>query len=380
MRENSIVVACDAGIPVVLAATRRAAQQLERLAEDLLVAGAELEILSGIERAPARLAETLDRLDRPAVLALCFTAEDVELDALRAMLAEHGGAGHMRIECEIGCGRGSAGLHPVIAAMRELERRNSDAARTPVVEIVQLRGEHVSDAILVPPLLPVVAASEALARPRRRGSRAWAWALGAAASASAALSIAVLAPAAAAPTKTVEGGDAFAAVAPKPAPAAGPEARTSALPRSSAPLPSVHVAAQGPAPSPIIEPEPSVAAPPGDATPGESELDVAIRQRKAIVDEGLVAHLVAGDRDWYAAMNTCRARGFWRTGGWRVPTVAELRSLARTRAFADAVVWSTRRDAEDPQSAVTVTMRAGTTTTTDKRSTEISTICVKDRG
>jgi hypothetical protein len=162
--------------------------------------------------------------------------------------------------------------------------------------------------------------------------------------------------------------------------------RTPALPRSSAPLPSVHVAAQGPAPSPVIEPgpepalEPIVAAPPSETTPSESELDVAIRQRKAIVDNGLIAHLVLGDRDWYAAMNTCRARGFWRTGGWRVPSVAELRSLARTRAFADAVVWSTRRGSADPESAVTVTMRAGTTSTTDKHSTEIATICVKDRG
>lgn len=379
MRENSIVVACDAGIPVVLAATRRAAQQLERLAEDLLVAGAELEILSGIERAPGRLAETLDRLDRPAVVALCFTAEDLELDLVRTMIAEHGGAGHLRIEYEIGCG--GSGLHPVVAAMRELERRNSDAAIPAIAEIVAQRGEHVSDAILVPPLLPVVAARETLARPRRRG--AWAWALGTAASASAAaICFVALEPAPAAPMARSSDGDAFALVTPKPAPAA-PEPRISA-PSPATPLPSVHVAAQGPiaSPAPIVALDPSVppSAPPTETASGETELDVAIHHRKAIVDHGVVAHRVEGDRDWYAAMTTCRARGFWRTGGWRVPSVAELRSLARTRAFTDAVVWSTRRGAEDPETAVTVTMRAGTTTTTDKRSTTIATICVKDRG
>jgi hypothetical protein len=138
------------------------------------------------------------------------------------------------------------------------------------------------------------------------------------------------------------------------------QAPTDALPLTPAPAPTLELAAQGPASA-------------------SDELDLAIRRGRAIEVGDLVAHLVAGDRDWYHAMDTCRGRGFWGTSGWRVPTVAELRAIARTRTFPDRAAWSTRRGASDATAAIAVTLVGGTTETVDKNAGDIATICVKRR-
>ncbi len=380
MLNESIVVACDGGIPVVLAATRRAAGLLERLAEDLIVAGAELEIVTDIDRAPARLAETIDRLDRPAVIALCHTAEDIELGPARAMIAACPGD-HHDLECELGDDRSPAALRPVLAAMRELVRGSSDDALGVLFEEVRQRGEPITDSF-VPPPPPVEAIAPRKRAPGKRHAWAWGTIAGAVTSAMVVALVLLADRRAALPAGGTD--DAFATTHPRtdtrPAPAAtrsssAPRVRPAPQPTPNAVelppqrMPELHVAAQGPA----AEAEAPAPAP-------EDELALAIRRGRALELDGLVVHLVTGERDWFGAMNTCRARGFWGTGGWRVPTVNELRAIARTRAFADRPAWSNRRGGRDASTAVAISLVGGAHTTFDKRSRDAVTICVKDRG
>jgi hypothetical protein len=387
MREESIVVACDAGIPVVLATTRRAAQLIDRLAEDLLVAGAEVEIVSDIERAPARITAALDRLERPTVIALCHTPEDGDLAVVRALIAAHPGPGHHCVE--VGSPGAATALRPVLSAMRELVRHSSDPGIGAVLEAARRSDQATSDAMVMPPPRPIAAPTPMIQQARRRPWHAWAWTLCASAAASAMISTVVLL-ASEAPASGPSGHREHDALAPAPGkPNHNPTVAERPSPRAELPLPIVRIAAQGPAAvapieAPAVDPtpiEPAAALPVATASPIEHDaLAIAIERHQAIVDRDVIAHLVVGDRDWYGAMTTCRARGFWRTSGWRVPTVDELRSLARTRAFGDAEVWSSRRGAVDNAAAITVAMRGGTSHAVDKHTSAMTTICVKDRG
>lgn len=367
MSEESIQLACDAGVPVLLAATRRAASKLERLAEDLLVAGAEVEIVTDVEHAPCRFGEAIVRLDRPAVVALCHTHDDVDLAAVRAMIGAEPADRHRIVDCRVD-DRGGLPARTVLSAMRDLARGAAEPSLAEVIDEVRKQGEPITESIVLPPKPPTPA-------PKKRRS-AWAWGAGAAAMAATTIIAVVLA--ADAPVHTAREPETMAAtptsapILARTQPAATPSerprtrpqppAKAAPLPLAPAPAPTLELAAQGPS---------------TDAA--SDELTLAIRRGRAIAVGDLVAHLVVGDRDWFGAMNTCRARGFWGTSGWRVPTVAELRAIARTRSFPDRFAWSTRRGAGDAMSAIAVTLVGGTTETVDKHAGDVATICVKRR-
>ena len=368
MSEESIQLACDAGVPVLLAATRRAAPKLERLAEDLLVAGAEVEIVSDVEHAPARFGEALVRLDRPAVIALCHTHDDIDIAAVRAMLATEPLDRHRVVECHVD-ERSAIAARTVMMAMRDLARGAAEPSLAEVIDEVRKKGEPITETIVLPPKPAVTA-------PKKRRN-AWAWGAGAAAMAATTIIALVLATD---PPAQTHGADAMAATT---APATSTLARTQPAPtRVERPQPPATtrplaiaeplVVTQPPAPKLELEAQGPTAGTPDD-------LDVAIRRGRAIEVGDLVAHMVTGDRDWFHAMDTCRGRGFWGTSGWRAPTVAELRAIARTRSFPDRPAWSTRRGANDALAAVTVTLVGGATETVDKHAGDIATICVKSR-
>lgn len=370
MSEESIQLACDAGVPVLLAATRRAAPKLERLAEDLLVAGAEVEIVSDIEHAPARFGEALVRLDRPAVIALCHAHDDIDLAAVRAMLAAEPLERHRVVDCHVD-EHSAIAARTVMTAMRDLARGAAEPSLAEVIDEVRKKGEPITETIVLAPKPAVTA-------PRKRRN-AWAWGAGAAAMAATTIIALVLATD---PPAQTHDADAMAATRtpaaptlartqPAPIPVERPQPPATTRPLAIAePL----VVTQPLAPTPKLELEAQ-----GPAADTPDDLEVAIRRGRAIAVGDLVAHMVTGDRDWFHAMDTCRARGFWGTSGWRTPTVAELRAIARTRSFPDRPAWSTRRGANDALAAVTVTLVGGVTETVDKHAGDIATICVKSR-
>ncbi|HWB81371.1 MAG TPA: hypothetical protein VG755_40690 [Nannocystaceae bacterium] len=369
MSEESIELACDAGVPVLLAATRRAAPKLERLAEDLLVAGAEVEIVSDVEHAPCRFGEALVRLDRPAVIALCHTHDDLELAAVRAMIGAEPLERHRLVECHVD-DRG--GARTVLLAMRDLVRGAAEPSLAEVIDEVRKKGEPITETIVLPPKPGV-----SVAKKRRS---AWAWGAGAAAMAATTIIAVVLATD---PPAQPHGTDAMAATR---APAASTPTQL-ASPRAQTPVATQPLAISEPLVVAPVDPLPLVPAPTpkleleaqGPAADAPDDLELAIRRGRALAIDGLVVHMVTGDRDWFHAMDTCRGRGFWGTSGWRVPSVAELRTIARTRSFPDRPAWSTRRGASDALAAVTVTLVGGATETVDKHAGDIATICVKSR-
>lgn len=408
MPDAAIDLACDAGTAVVLAATGRAAPRLDRLAEDLLVAGAQVEIFRDVECDPWAAIAAIEALEQPAIVALCVgDGDDDGIAPLRNACDALAHRGHRVVVCDRPGEH--ATLSTVLGAMRDLARgdRENEEVLIDLFEEVRNSSEPISATIAVPVIVraPVVA----VAAPRaRRDASAWKWggvaAIGAAALVAAivpwgdrgnvkppsiASSIA-LPEAAALPSAS--------SIARSARVQAEPEAKPkSARPKTPRPeivtkLPVLELAAQGPAVVvPTIHRDPPsserpAAAPPSDdvvAAPHaedaskEDALANAIRRGRAVVVGDLVVHAVDGDRDWFSAMNTCRSRGFWHTSGWRVPTVAELVGIARARVFANVPAWSTQRSARDSTFAVAIAMVSGARSSVDKHDTNVTTICVR---
>jgi hypothetical protein len=113
---------------------------------------------------------------------------------------------------------------------------------------------------------------------------------------------------------------------------------------------------------------------PDDRTP----LDVAIARGYVTVHRDLVvAPAILGHRRWYDAMTTCRARPFWTTRGWRVPTRKELVALARVHAIPRAPAWSSSRAGRD--SAFIIDGADAAVTPEAKAEASAITICVRRR-
>lgn len=376
MNVAPIDIAYEAGVPVVLFATRRAAAQIHPLAEDLIVEGAAVEVIAGVDGDHAVVEEALARVPEPRVLAVVCLAMERVPAGVRQRCDVCAGAQTRVVTCEIvpGLVRGAVGT--IVEAMRAAQRdvaaeQHEGQALATVIADLRADGHDSCDDLPVVAPAPVIAADSRVPPPVRRR-----WPL------------AVLPVAAALALAVVLGGG------PRPSPSPSlasppPSAIAEAPPRidGTSARRQPEFAAQGPSAPRVPAPPPPIdavmAAP---ETPPSSPVAVArddvlsqaiARGRVRRVDD-LLVYPLAGERDWYAAMTSCRARAFWGIGGWRVPSIDELHRLARARLFAGAHAWSNTR-AADREFALVMALAGGAVETANKAAETREVICVLQR-
>jgi hypothetical protein len=381
-----IVVTCDAGIRVVLLGASDLANEIGTAAEDLLAHGAHVEVVTGIDRAPARLVEAVRRTHAPALFVVCRvvgTSADV---GLRALIDDAATSDHHVLECEVVDGTALArritgellrvaalahGSEPVVPGNDAIDdlfdaaSSRSEPASAPdeVSGVVSFQ-----EPWLQPPQREAIHADRRQARGLVLGGLALAcmFALFVAAQVGRSAppeSVAVVAPAPAPGAGLVEHAPAIVAAIPTPAP-----------PKSVV-VPTI------PVPVVVSVPEPPPAVPvPVAAGDDRTQLDIAIERKLVTVHRGLVvAEPIMGERPWAEAMTSCRVRPFWHVRGWRVPTRKELVGLARAGVLPDAPVWSSSRGDRRSTTSLVVHGHDATITTAPRDEAGAITVCVKRR-
>ncbi len=357
--------------------TAAAVAALRGVAEDLLVAGAEVVSLPGIEADQCALERALDEIDGVAVVVECAAGDEIASLDLATFVQQREG-GHVFLHVDVNQTR------PASVALQVAEAMMRIVARVEVIDIDgradEASGESESESIsgvVTPPAVPTrpAATSERVAprqAPRRLAPFVVAGAtLGSTAVVAAALALGPQArssePAGAVADDPTDVGSVPAPVDSLPARShadSGRPAPPLPIPRRRV-QPTLEVVAQGPTPG---DAQPSVASTPS--------LNEAIARRHAIEASGVIAVLVEGERDWFHAMTTCKVRAMWGLSDWRSPSTRELLLLARTRAFGTAVAWSSKRG-DSSASAVVMALDTGTIEKRDKTDVEPITICVR---
>jgi hypothetical protein len=376
-----IVLTCDAGIAVVLLASTELAEELGTAAEELLATGAQVELVIGIERAPARLVEAAQRARTPTLFVVYHRGAVASARTLRALFDQVASPQQRWLDCDLGDGAAAAGVRRIVAALAELsdgrpDREPSvpcDTAIDALFDDISHRNENttapaqeVSGVVALPEprLLPQPAAT---AERRHRKTKALVLA------GLAAASVAVLM---------------IASARSQPDTAAGLEHRSGAVERPTAVMAAPEISMAPRPPQPMSAPMPiPVPAPTSIAIPVPVPMPM-IEAREEPVKMGgdhrtqldlAVAEPIMGERPWQEAMTTCRARPFWHVRGWRVPTRKELVELARAGVLPQTRVWSSTRG--DRRSATSFVVDGHDATVSAEPRTEATavTICVKRR-
>jgi hypothetical protein len=375
-----IVLTCDAGVRVALCCATDVAPTLSAIAEEIIAGGAQVDVVSGVERAPARLLEAVRRTHGPALFVLCRRGPAPDPGAMRELYRQVATADHRWLDCDLADERVESIGRRIAAAIADLgigrqtrdplvphEAAIDDLFDVPSRAEPAPARDDVSGVIaIVEPVVhpPVPGASE----PRRRRRRALVLASLAAASALT-LAVATRSPTPA-PDEPVQvepapapDGASVAAVTPIPAPPPAPIAAPVVVPTI---------------PVPVVVPPPSPPSP--EPMPGDdrTQLDIAIERDLVAVHRGLaVAEPIMGERPWRDAMTTCRARPFWHARGWRVPTKKELVALAHAGVLPQAPVWSATRADRRGRAAYLVEGHDGSVGTAAKDEASAITVCVK---
>lgn len=345
----------DAVPTLVLCGATDIAHELGGMAEQLLARGGEVELVVGVERAPARLVEAVQRHRGAAVFVLCRRGERPNPNALKALFDETSAPCHRWIDVDLR--EGTVVPTRIDAAFAELKGVDMFAGLPQAPAHAELAPTtEVSGVVtLVDPSL--LGTPRDAPSPRRRRL---AIVLAALALASTAVLIAVRdrAPVEAAAIEVVE----------PPLPVAALPVVPPELAPIAPPIP-VPVIVAAPVPAPVV--------PAGDS---RTQLDLAIEQRKVAVHRGLVvAEPILGERPWHDAMTTCRGRPFHFTRGWRVATKKELVWLAKAGLLPEAPVWSSTRGDRKAATSFVVEGHDGTTSTVPREESAAVTVCVKRR-
>lgn len=361
---SPILVSCEAGTPVVLFGASELARQLGQIAEELLATGAEVELLAGIERAPARLVEAVKRMHTPGVFALCRRGETPDPKLLKSIFDEATTVRHRWIDCDVGEGTAAIVVPHITRALAELARPVVVAAAGPTVAAAD--PTEVSAVIaLVRPAPP--AATVVVARSRRIPAIPVVLA-------AAGIAIGIVAWLGRVAVDTTPEIPVPRRHAPPEMPVAVAAPPVVSVPRPVSKPPVVAAA-------PVVAP-PTVPPPPPEpieiADDELSQLERAIERKDVAVHRGLVvAPAIAGERRWHDAMTLCRARPFWYSHGWRVATRKELVALDRAELLPDAPVWSSTR--ADRRGSTAFIVHGGKSVAEPKGEASALTVCVRPR-
>jgi len=355
-------------LTVVLCGASDLAHDLGSRAEDLLAKGVEVELVVGVERAPARLVEAVQRSRGPGVFVLCRRGDRPNPNALKALFDETAAPEHRWIDADLRHGGWSRACTRIDAVIEELAR-------------ARLSSDDMFDGLPRAPTDPGAAKQEVsgvvtLIDPTLLGAPA---VVGAERRRRAALVLVGLAIASAGVLLGTADG-------PPPAPELAPmeaiEAEipaVGALPIVPTEAPPVVVSAPTPIPLPVIVTAPP-AIEPASAGDDKTQLDIAIERRQVAVHRGLVvAEPIMGQRPWHDAMTTCRGRPFYFTRGWRVPSRKELLSLARAGLLPEAPVWSSTRGDRKATTSYVVEGHDGSVSAVPREEASAVTVCVKRR-
>ncbi len=382
-----IVVTCDAGIRVVLLGASEIAAEIGTAAEDLLADGAQVEVVTGIDRAPARLVEAVRRTHGPALFVVCRGIGALDVAGLRALFDDAATLGQHFFDCDLDdrttlARRITAELTRVASAQHGTEAAvPSDTAIDDLFEAASSRSEPVAapahDEVsgvvsFREPWLqePQRAAIEADRR-QARGLVLAGLGLACVFALFVAAQVGRVAPPS--PVPAVE--PAAPAVERTPAIVADPTPAPTKPAAAPVLVPAIPVPVVVSVPEPAPEPAPLPVA--GD---DRTQLDIAIERKLVALHRGLaVAAPIMGERPWTEAMTSCRVRPFWHVRGWRVPTRKELVTLARAGVLPDAPVWSsTRGDRRGTTSVIVHGHDAGISVAPRDEASAV-TVCVKRR-
>lgn len=368
MTSEPIEYDCRGGGVVILCGTADAVMALRGVAEDLLVAGAELMSLSGVDADPSVLERALDDVDGAAVVVVCGHGDELAGLDLGARV-DRRDAGHVLLAIDVDATRPASAAMQIAEAMMHLATRERHVDLGEVIAEVRADPDPISGMVEVPPPVaarPVAQPEAAVGRNSRRRLAPFVVAgamLGAAAVVAIAVALDRGAPVA-------DRSDGMIEIPPSP-PAREPVlARAESRPARPIPplrpamqeAPRLEIAAQGPPPFTSA------------STPA---LASAIARGRVIAVDGIVAHVLEGERDWFHAMTTCRARAFWGLSGWRGPSTRELLALARTRGFGTATAWSSKRAGGEGGSAIVMALDSGATSKRPKTELGPITVCVR---
>lgn len=395
--DSSLIVACNAGVPVYFLTTEEIALDLAPVAEELIVSGAQVDVITEPHHNLEVLSEVLDELEQPGIFAVCRRDDEFDAESVRAVFERDAVAKHRWLDVVVGGDVLRSVLQRVRSEVEDLHRVTQDAA-----QIERIDPDEVSDVTALPKRrvpVPVAEACEIDAafaslsgealrvsevressegpQPKRaRSAIPWTYVVGGVAVGA----IVIVTATSGSPETAPLPEDTMASNEPLDlASSSAPRPRGEPVPPTSegrqlAPARQPVVLAQGPQEPPIAE-VPDAATESPDVV--DDPLAGALRRGEVFVHDGFYVTVVDAALSWRQAMTECRRRPFAGSWGWRIATMWELRSIGRTGRLPSTAWSSTRADRAGEEAFVVDATNKRSRA--NKNETTAAAVCVRPR-